>query len=134
MQSAIRNPKSEIALVPDTYFLQDAAVACVANIIARLDTSRDFQPFFRIYPFADPPHASHEKWDDADMSGRYVEAMILARRMTGVTMDMREHGLRMYLAGLCDPEDGLVHTQKTDWTPRRACMFSQSSAMLGLIA
>ncbi len=120
--------------VPDTYFIQDAAVAAAENILARLDTGRGCQPFFRIYPFADPPYASHEKWDDGDMSGRYVEALIMARRMTGLRIDPREPQLRQYLAGLLDPKDGLAYTQQTDWTPRRACLFSQSCVMLGLLA
>jgi hypothetical protein len=67
------------------------------------------------------------------MSGRYVESLILARHMTGIPMDPRESLLRDYLAGLFDPKDGLCYTQGTDWTPRRACFFSQSTAMLGLL-
>jgi len=126
--------RGPVAVVPDTHFLQDAAVAAAGSILARLDADRGYQPFFRVYPFADPPYASHEKWDDGDMSGRYVEALILARRMTGIPMDPREHHLRQYLASLFDPVDGLAYTRGTEWTPRRACLFSQSCAMMGLLA
>jgi len=104
------------------------------SMLARMDLQRGGQPFFRIYPFANPPRAEHEKWDDGDMSGRYTEALIIARRMTGMPMDPRENTLRTYLAGLFDPTDGLCYTRGTDWTPRRACLFSQSTAMLGLLA
>jgi hypothetical protein len=121
-------------LVPDTYFLQDAARLAGQSMLARLDLQRGGQPFFRIYPFADPPRAEHEKWDDGDMAGRYVEALILARRLTGIPIDSREQLLRSYLAGRFDLKDGLCYAQGTDWTPRRACLFSQSSAMLGLLA
>lgn len=120
--------------VPDTYVLQDAARLAAQSMLARLDLKRGGQPFFRIYPFADPPRAEHEKWDDGDMSGRYVEALILARGMTGIPMDSRESLLRAYLGGLFDSKDGLCYTQGAEWTPRRACLFSQSSAMLGLLA
>jgi hypothetical protein len=119
--------------VPDHYEFQDAARLASQNIWARMDLQRGGQPFFRLYPFANPPRAEHEKWDDGDMSGRYVEALILARRMTGITMDPRESLLRHYLAGLFDSHDGLCYTQGTEWSPRRACLFSQSSAMLGLL-
>jgi hypothetical protein len=104
------------------------------SMLARMDLQRGGQPFFRIYPFANPPRAEHEKWDDGDMTGRYTEALILARRMTGIGMYRRENLLRTYLAGLFDPADGLCYTRGTDWTPRRACLFSQSTAMLGLLA
>src|SRR4030095_8210989 len=56
-----------------------------------------------------------------------------ARHMTGITIDPRETLLRNYLAGLFDPKDGLCYTRGTELTPRRACLFSQSSAMLGLL-
>jgi len=120
--------------VPDTYELQDAARLAAMSMLARMDPQRGGQPFFRIYPFANPPRAEHEKWDDGDMTGRYTEALIMARRMTGMAMDPRENVLRTYLAGLFDPADGLCYTRGTDWTPRRACLFSQSTAMLGLLA
>jgi hypothetical protein len=119
--------------VPDTYELQDAARLASMSMLARLDRQRSGQPFFKIYPYADPPRAEHEKWDDGDMSGRYVEALILARRMTGIPMDDRERLLLSYLSNLFDPADGLCYTRETAWTPRRVCIFSQSSAMLGLL-
>lgn len=133
LKPASSNPVAR-TLVPDTYELQDAARLATCSMLARLDLQRGGQPFFRIYPFADPPRAEHEKWDDGDMSGRYVEALILARRMTGIPMDSRETTLRHYLAGLFDPQDGLCYTRGAAWTPHRACLFSQSSAMLGLLA
>ncbi len=121
-------------LVPDTFELQDAARLGAMSMLARMDLQRGGQPFFRIYPFANPPRAEHEKWDDGDMTGRYTEALIMARRMTGIPIDPRENILHAYLAGLFDPADGLCYTRGTDWTPRRACLFSQSTAMLGLLA
>jgi hypothetical protein len=120
--------------VPDTYELQDAARLGAMSMLARMDLQRGGQPFFRIYPFANPPRAEHEKWDDGDMTGRYTEALIMVRRMTGIPVDPRENVLHTYLAGLFDPTDGWCYTQGTDWTPRRACLFSQSTAMLGLLA
>ncbi len=127
-------PISSGFAVPDTYELQDAARLGAMSMLARMDMQRGGQPFFRIYPFANPPRAEHEKWDDGDMTGRYTEALIMARRMTGIPMDPRENTLHAYLAGLFDSIDGLCYTRGTEWTPRRACLFSQSTAMLGLLA
>jgi hypothetical protein len=120
-------------LVPDTYALQDAARLASMSMLARMDLQLGGQPFFRIYPFATPPRAEHEKWDDGDMTGRYTEALILARRMTGIPLDPRENLLRSYLASLFDPSDGLCYTRGAEWIPRRACFFAQSTAMLGLL-
>ena len=75
--------------VPDAFELQDAARLAASSILARMDLARGGQPFFRIYPFASPPRAEHEKWDDADMSGRYVEGLILARRTLRGSPSMR---------------------------------------------
>lgn len=119
---------------PDTYYIQDAARLAGMSMLARLDLQRGGQPFFRIYPFSYPPRAEHEKWDDGDMAGRYVEALIYSRRMTSLSLDPRETLLRNYFAGLFDASDGLCYTREASWTPRRACLFSQSSAMLGLLA
>ena len=128
-----RSAAAVLGKIPDRYELQDAVRLASQSMWARIDVERDGQPFFRLYPFATPPRAEHDKWDDGDMSGRYVEALILARHMTGIPMDARESLLRDYLAGLFAAKDGLCYTQGTDWTPRRACLFSQSSAMLGLL-
>lgn len=122
------------AIVPDTWELQDAARLASFSMLARLDVERELQPFFRIYPLAKPPFAQHEKWDDGDLSGRYVEALSLTRRITGARLDARETGLRTYLLRLFDFADGLCYTRPTEWTPRRADLFSQSSAMMGLLA
>jgi hypothetical protein len=129
-----RESRMSYGLVPQTDELRDAAQLANLNMLARLDLRRDGQPFFRIYPFAAPPRAEHEKWDDADTTGRYVEGLILSRRISGLSIDPRETMLRRYLLDLYDLADGLCYTRKTSWTPRRACMFSQSSAMLGLLA
>jgi hypothetical protein len=120
--------------VPDTYTLQDACRLSGMSMLGRMDLQRDGQPFFIIYPFAFPPRAEHGKWDDGDMTGRYVEGLILSRRLTGAAIDPREATLRHYLANLFDASDGLCYTRATAWTPRRACLFSQSSAMLGMLA
>jgi len=131
LKPVVRQP---IDPVPNTYELQDAARLGAMSMLARMDLQRGGQPFFRIYPFANPPRAEHEKWDDGDMTGRYTEALIMARRMTGMPMDPRENILHTYLASLFDSADGLCYTRGTEWTPRRACLFSQSTAMLGLLA
>jgi hypothetical protein len=121
-------------LVPDTFVLNDACELAAKSMLARMDLQRRGQPFFSLHPFASPPSAEHEKWDDGDMSGRYVEALILSRHLTGLPMDQREPLLRSYLVSLFDLSDGLCYTQGTEWTPRRVCLFSQSSVMLGLLS
>ncbi len=129
-----RREKAPVAHCPDTYELQDAARLAGLSMLARMDLQRQGQPFFRIYAFAEPPRAEHEKWDDGDMTGRYVEGLIPVRSITGLSITSRETLLRQYLARLFDPNDGLCYTRQTAWTPHTADIFSQSSAMLGLLA
>jgi hypothetical protein len=119
-----RESRAAFGLVPDTNDLEDAAHLANLSMLARMDLQRDGQPFFRIYPFATPPRAEHEKWDDGDMTGRYVEGLILSRRIAGLPLDTRETKLRHYLLSLYDLADGLCYTRQTPWAPRRACMFS----------
>jgi hypothetical protein len=133
-RAEVEVPEAPWIPVPDTFELQDAARFAASSILARLDLERGGQPFFRIYPFAEPPRAEHEKWDDADMCGRYVEALISVRKIAGTPFDPRETLLRSYFANLFDPADGLCYTRAAPWTPRRACLFGQSCAMLGLLA
>ena len=109
-----RRPDHAAQFIPDTYDLQDAARLAATSMLARMDLQRQGQPFFRIEAFANPPRAQHEKWDDGDMTGRYVEGLLRARAMTGLPIDPREALLRQYLAGLFDENNGLCYTRQAE--------------------
>ena len=122
-------------MVPDTYFIQEAVDLALDNIVNRLDGNLDYQPFFWIDLKSDPPEARHSSWDYCDMAGRYVDAIILARQMTGNRAYAGEEAaLREFLLAMCNDTDGLFYNQKAPWSSCHADMFCQSRALMGLVS
>jgi hypothetical protein len=116
---------------PQTGLLQDACALALGNIVARLDRSRDFQPYFRIQ-LERPARAVHDSWDYCDMAGRYVDAMVLIRQVTGLSADEEETGLRRFLLRNANPRDGLFYNQKSEHSEYVVDMFCQSRVLIGL--
>ena len=58
------------------------AIHCLTGL---LDERQDYLPYFNVHYSADPPVATHNRWDYGDCVGRYVEALKLARIMSGNT-------------------------------------------------
>lgn len=118
---------------PQTYFLDEAADLAIKNIIARLDPALGYQPYFALDYGSDPPEARHASWDYCDMAGRYVDALILARQITG-----NQHGreaetaLRDFFLARAHPDDGLFYDAEAPWSKYAADMFCQGRALLGL--
>jgi hypothetical protein len=50
-------------LVPNTYFLEDAANLARSSLLARLDPNLAYQPFFRLDLGLEIPEAKHASWD-----------------------------------------------------------------------
>ena len=119
---------------PDTYFIQDAVDLAIGSILNRLDRELDFQPYFWIDLESDPPEARHLSWDYCDMSGRYVDALILGRQITGNQRGrVEEKGLRRFLLSMQDA-DGLFYDQDSEWSTYQADTFCQSRVLLGLVS
>ena len=70
---------------PATMFWQDAAVLAMEAVAARIDHGRGGQPWFWLNLTTDPPRLEHQSWDYCDMSGRWMDALIRGRLMTGST-------------------------------------------------
>jgi len=87
---------------PDTYFLQKAADRGLDAIAVRLDKDKDYLPYFRVKVHP-KPELLHDMWDCGDMCGRYVDAFVLARSMTGSTKHVVEEQALRKLLGTCDP-------------------------------
>src|SRR5262245_42493369 len=89
-----------------------APMALAANAIpARLDATRNYRPWFMLRGSNNiPTSLEHASWDLGDMTGRYLEGLILARRM-GVSAPQLSHAeerLSRYLMKLIG-KDGLIH-------------------------
>lgn len=94
-----------------------------------------YQPYFWVDLKSDPPEARHSSWDYCDMAGRYVDAFILARQVTGNKAYAREEEkLREFLLSMCNDTDGLFYDQDAPWSSYHADMFCQSRVLLGLVS
>lgn len=87
---------------PHTYFLQEAVDRGLAAIAHRLDSSAFSRPYFllRLLP---EPQLEHHIWDLGDMCGRFTDAYLLGRQMTGTTDFAEEEQALRKLLHECDP-------------------------------
>ena len=134
---------------PDQW-LQNAAANAMSALLARLDPELDARPFFWIDLRQQPPTASHSYWDACDIAGRFVDGLVLARRMTGRTdSTVIEAQLRQFLWAQQDPVDGLFYNweeegaannemskylpdAEVDTRQRHVDMFCQRSPLLAM--
>lgn len=116
---------------PQTAFLQRACVLALENIVARLDREQEYRPYFRI-ALDSPARAEHDCWDYCDMAGRYVDALILIRQLTGRSAPHEEAALRNFLLKMAHPEEGLFYNRSDRCSPYAADMFCQSRVLIAL--
>jgi len=120
-QSGIGKTLREATLWPIRMFLSDLRrifckrppILALQNMLARLDPALDEQPYFQLDWGSNPPEARHASWDYCDMAGRYVDALILIRQMTGnrTGLDV-EVRLRTFLLARANTQDGLFTMPK----------------------
>lgn len=122
---------------PATYFWQEAALLAMQAIPHRVDRSRAGQPYFWLNLTADPPRLEHQSWDYCDMSGRWVNGLLLGRLMTGSMACMEtEQVLRRFFLQQANPHDGLFYNAEAPEFGSRAGanIFCQSRVLLGLLS
>jgi hypothetical protein len=119
--------------VPNTLDLTARAGLAVGHMVANHDHATGY-PYFYINIHQDPPVATHNAWDLIDVTSRYIDALILAREMTG---DERgrdvEARYRELLISSLDPKDGLSYRPANAWSVREAEMFDQTRALTALV-
>lgn len=92
-------------------WLQDAARLARHALLARIDLEMGGRPFFWVDFRKDPPQASHSYWDHVDIAGRYVDALVLARALTGSHDGLEaEAMLREFLWNHQNSKNGLFYT------------------------
>lgn len=91
-------------------WLQNAARLALGALLARLDLEQGARPFFWVDFRAQPAQAQHSYWDYVDIAGRFMDALVLGRAMTGID-DGREAEalLREFVWAQQDPSDGLFY-------------------------
>jgi hypothetical protein len=98
-----KDPPTDAGRLPKPYFLQEAVLRGFSAIAARLDRQQGCRPFFfiRLRPKV---MLEHQTWDLGDMCGRYVDAFLLGRQMTGCSLYREEEpALRKLLHDAADP-------------------------------
>ena len=71
--------------MPDTLFLEERAQIALNALIGVADEDYGYIPFFNGNFKAKPAYMTHGNWDFGSSHGRLVDAIILARAMTGST-------------------------------------------------
>jgi hypothetical protein len=105
------------------------AVECVIN---RMDPAMHYQPWFAIDVVnGRPARLRHDVWDFGDTSGRFLEALILARQMIppDPAMSTAEDRIRTFFNSLFD-STGLVYNPVLKQPDH---MFAQGSALYALV-
>jgi len=131
-------------------WLEDSASHAMDCLLARLDSTREFRPYFWVDFKASPPEARHSYWDTCDIAGRFVDGLALARLMTGRKDGKREEeALKKYFLAQQDDKDGLFYnpddeqdtnTEMSKYLPeagvlttnRHVDLFCQRSPLLAL--
>ena len=131
-----------IGIQPSRYFdlahRADLAIHAMTNL---LDKQQDYLPYFDVHFHAQPPVAVHNRWDYGDCIGRYIDALRLARIMSGQTQGQQiEAALQKLSEGLLG-EHGLSWWPDPPYTPRlrldaprrvAEMTWTQRGALLGL--
>jgi hypothetical protein len=105
------------------------AVECLMN---RMDPSMGYQPWFAVDVVNGyPTKLRHDIWDFGDTSGRFLEALILARQMIqpDPAMIIAEKRIRRFFNSLFD-STGLVYNPALKQPDH---MFAQGSALYALV-
>jgi hypothetical protein len=125
-------PSTRSLVLPATLDLRIPLRLAISCIVNRMDPDENYRPWFAVdVKNGVPTKLRHDVWDFGDMSGRFLEALILARNMIEPTATMlqAEVRIRNFLGSLMS-SNGLVMNPDLG---RHDHMFSQGSALFGLV-
>lgn len=72
-------------MIPDTLLLEERAKHVINCIVGMADEDFNYVPFFNANFVSQPPYMTHGSWDYGSSHGRLIDALTLARLMTGET-------------------------------------------------
>jgi hypothetical protein len=130
------HPPGRPELRPATYLLQEAGERLFAALLARLDPTVDYRPYFALDLSGPVPVLEHQVWDWVDMSGRLVDAFGRLRLLTGTTAGQEEEAAVRALLLDRQGTDGLLWNGYSPvaggYGSEAVEIFSQSRGLLGL--
>jgi hypothetical protein len=119
-------------LRPATFDLREPLRRAVECVINRMDPAMHYQPWFAVDVVnGRPTKLRHDVWDFGDTSGRFLEALILARQMIppDPAMNTAKERIRIFFYSLFD-STGLVYNPVLKQPDH---MFAQGSALYALV-
>ena len=113
--------------------LEAHARRAINYLLTNPSEQSNFTPYFGgKIPLKGPPRLERTGWDSGDGTGRFIEALIYMRRMTGDNsgQDVDRHLIRNLLSYFKD--DGLSYRTATTWNEVEADIWAQRSCLLAL--
>ena len=121
-------------LMPDTIFLPDRARLAINCLTGCLDPGKDFLPYCLMDLTGSPPRMAHTQFDYSDHTARVIDALLLARALSGSQDGAKELEALETLLFKGFGEDGLHYTPDNPWSFRHANMHYQRSVINGLLS
>ena len=117
----------------DTLNLEDHARLSLNFLCGAIDLRQGGLPYFYIFLKPDPPEKRHAWPDYGDITGRFVDAFILAHQMTGDKRGEREEKmLKELMLSYFSENDGISYRPDTAWSKHDALMFDQGRVLMAL--
>jgi len=122
------------AKLPDSLYLPDRAALAINCLVGTLNPHKDYLPFCLTDLTSSPPRMAHTQFDYSDHAARVIDALLLARAMSGSGEGEPELTALRRLLDTGFDEDGLHYTPDNPWSFRHANMHYQRSVINGLLA
>ena len=114
-------------LFPDTLNLEETAALAIDNLTANVDPDLNYTQYFDLkFQFEPPALLHHYYWDHCDGTGRTVDALILARHMTGNILNKEIDDKLKQLTLSYVGADGLCWIPQTPYREPRKPAWHQS--------
>lgn len=119
---------------PNTIYLPDRARLAINALTGLLDADKDYLPYCLVDLTGDPPRMVHTQFDYSDHTARVIDAMFLARALTGSAAGGKELDRLLELLRRGFRQDGLHYTPENPWSFEHANMHYQRSVMNALVS
>ncbi len=120
--------------MPDTLFLPERAGLAINCLLGCLNREKDHLPYCLTDLTGSPPRMAHTQFDYSDHTARVIDALLLARALTGRHDGNDELAALERLLAQGFGADGLHYTPDNPWSFRHANMHYQRSVMNALLA
>ncbi|MDB5872064.1 MAG: hypothetical protein JWQ07_1506 [Ramlibacter sp.] len=119
---------------PDTVFLPDRARLAINCLNGCVNTKHNHLPFCLTDLTGDPPRMAHTQFDWSDHTSRVIDALLLAKAMTGDAAASTHLPALTQLFDSGFGTDGLHYTPENPWSFHHANMHYQRSVLNALLS